>query len=113
VSLDYDKLFSLYDNLKTEFAIMQKKFKDLSESNAQLSKENYELKTKNDELVLKVKSLETMSDDVLRLKIQEWLSEHHGEINIADFAKVYGLSEVRVEQMLNRMVTEGFIETKG
>lgn len=113
VSLDYEKLFSLYDNLKAEFSSMQKKVKDASESNAQLSKENYELKNKNDELVLRVKALETLSDSVLTLKIQEWLSEHRGEINIAEFAKVYNVAEMRVEQMLNKMVTEGFLETKG
>ncbi len=113
VSLDYEKLFSLYDNLKAESSSMQKKVKDFAESNSQLSKENYELKNRNDELVLRLKSLETLSDSVLTLKIQEWLSEHRGEINIADFAKVYNVSEMRVEQMLNKMVTEGFLETKG
>lgn len=113
VSLDYEKLFSLYDNLKAEFSSMQKKVRDFTEANSQLSKENYELKNRNDELTLKVKSLETLSDSVLVLKIQEWLSEHRGEINIVDFSKVYNVSEARVEQMLNKMVTEGFLETKG
>ena len=113
VSTDYDKLFSLYDNLKTEFSQMQKKAKELADSNASLSKENYELKSRNDELVLRVKSLETMSDPVLSLKIQEWLSEHKGEINISDFSKVFSVPETRVEQMLNKLVTEGYLEAKG
>ena len=67
----------------------------------------------DDELTLKLRELETMSDPVLSLKIQEWLSEHKGEINIADFSKVYNVSESRVEQMLNKMVTEGYLATKG
>ncbi|MEM4554774.1 MAG: hypothetical protein QXT25_02925 [Candidatus Anstonellaceae archaeon] len=113
VSLDYDKLFALYDNLKTDFAVLQKKYNEAKEASASLSKENYELKTKNDELTLKLKSLETFSDTVLALKIQEWLAEHKGEINIADFAKVYNVPETRVEQMLNKLVTEGYLETKG
>lgn len=113
VSTDYDKLYSLYDNLKTEFAVIQKKSKELVESNSQLSKENYELKNKNDELTLRLKSLETLSDTVLALKIQEWLSEHKGEINIADFSKVFNIPEMRVEQILNKMVTEGYLENKG
>lgn len=113
VSSDYDKLFSSYDNLKTEHSTLQKKIKDLSDSNSSLSKENFELKSRNDELVLKLKSLETFSDPVLSLKIQEWLSEHKGEINIADFSKVYNVPESRVEQMLNKLVTEGFIELRG
>ncbi len=113
VSTDYDKLFSLYDNLKTETATVSKKLKDMADANASLSKENYELKNRNDELLLKVKSLETLSDSVLSLKIQDWLSEHKGEINISDFSKVYNVPEARVEQMLNRLVTEGYLETKG
>ena len=113
VTADYDRLFSLYDNLKTESSSLQKKVAELSTSNAALSKENYELKSKNDELTIKLKSLETYSDAVLSLKIQEWLSEHKGEINISDFSKVYNVPETRVEQMLNKLVTEGYLETKG
>ncbi len=113
VSVDYDRLFSLYDNLQTEFSSLKKKAAEATEANASLSKENYELKSKNDELTLKLESLETFSDSVLSVKIQEWLSEHKGEINIADFSKVYNVPETRVEQILNKLVTEGYIETKG
>ena len=113
VTADYDKLYSLYDNLKTEQAVLQKKVKEMSDATASLSKENYELKSRNDELQLKLKGLETFSDSVLALKIQEWLSEHKGEINIADFSKVYAVPESRVEQMLNKLVTEGYLESKG
>jgi hypothetical protein len=112
-SVEYEKLFGLYDSQKSEFASMQKKLREASEANSSLSKENFELKSKNDELVLKLRSLETFSDSVLALKIQEWLSEHKGEINISDFSRVYNVSENRVEQMLNKLVTEGYIETKG
>ncbi len=113
VTADYDRLFSLYDNMKSENATLQKKVSELSNANGSLSKENYELKSKNDELTIKLKSLETFSDAVLSLKIQEWLSEHKGEINIADFSRVYNVPETRVEQMLNKLVTEGYLETKG
>ena len=113
VSADYDRLFSLYDNLKTDFSALQKKHKEASDASGSLSKENYELKAKNDELTLKLRGLETFSDSVLSLKIQEWLSEHKGEINISDFSKVYNVPEMRVEQMLNKLVTEGYLETKG
>ncbi len=113
VSADYDRLFALYDNLKTDFAALQKKYNEAKDASGSLSKENYDLKSKNDELTLRLKSLETFSDTVLALKIQEWLSEHKGEINISDFAKVYNVPEMRVEQMLNKLVTEGYLETKG
>ncbi len=113
VSSDYDKLFSIYDSLKTDHVSLQKKVRDLTESSSALSKENYDLKNKNDDLSIKLKGLETLSDPVISLKIQEWLSEHRGEINISDFSKVYNVPETRVEQMLNKLVTEGYLETKG
>ncbi|VVC01364.1 Uncharacterised protein [uncultured archaeon] len=113
VSSDYDKLFSTYDSLKSDHAALAKKVKDLTESTSALSKENYDLKNRNDELSVKLKGLETLSDSVLSLKIQEWLSEHKGEINISDFSKVFNVPETRVEQMLNKLVTEGYLETKG
>lgn len=113
VSTDYEKLFSLYDSLKSDHAALQKKVRDMSESTSALSKENYDLKNKNDELALRLKNLETLSDPVLSLKIQEWLSEHRGEINISDFSRVFNIPETRVEQMLNKLVTEGYLETKG
>lgn len=113
VSTDYEKLFSLYDSLKADHATLQKKVRDMTESTSALSKENYDLKNKNDELALRLKSLETLSDPVLSLKIQEWLAEHKGEINISDFSRVFNVPETRVEQMLNKLVTEGYLETKG
>jgi len=113
VTADYDRLFSVYDNLKSEFSTLQKKYKDAADASATLSKENYDLKSRNDELTLKLRGLETYSDQVLSLKIQEWLSEHKGEINISEFSKVYNVPETRIEQILNKLVTEGYIETKG
>jgi hypothetical protein len=112
VTADYDKLFSQYDNAKTELAMLQKKSKSLTDANSSLSKENYELKSKNDELTLKLRSLETFSDSVLSLKVQEWVSEHSGEINIAEFSKVHNVPEMRVEQILNKLVTDGYLEVR-
>jgi uncharacterized protein YfcZ (UPF0381/DUF406 family) len=112
VTADYDRLFSQYDNAKTELALLQKKAKNLTDANSSLSKENYELKSKNDELTLKLRSLETFSDSVLALKVQEWVSEHSGEINIAEFSKVHNVPEMRVEQILNKLVTDGFLEVR-
>ncbi len=111
-SVEYDRLFGMYDSQKAEFASMQKKLRDANDGSTSLSKENFELKSKNDELTLKLRSVETFSDSVLALKIQEWLSEHKGEINIVDFSKVYNVPENRVEQMVNKLVTEGYIESK-
>lgn len=112
VSADYDKLFSTYDALSSNSAQLNKKVKELSDANAALAKDNYDLKAKMDEMSLRLQSVERYSDSVLAVKIQEWLSEHNGEINLSDFSRVHGVTEARVEQVLNSLVSEGYLETR-
>ena len=38
------------------------------------------------------------------------MAEHNNSINIAEFTKVYKVSDARVEEMLNRLVSEGYLE---
>jgi len=112
VSADFQKLYSSYDSLQTDAASVKKKLKELADANANLTKDNYELKNQLDELLMRIQSLERYSDDVLAVKIQQWLGEHSGEINLSEFAKVNGVSEARVEQILNQMVSAGYLETR-
>lgn len=111
-SSNYEEIFAKYDHLKTEFETLKKRVESLSVSNDRLGKDNLELKNKNDELVLRVKELETYSDELLELKIQDWIEEHENSINLAEFCKVYKVSESRVEQMLNKMVMEGLLVSR-
>lgn len=106
---DYSKLYSEYDRLKSETKRLNRRIAVLSEENERLVKENYELNNKNDELVLKIKKLETISPETLRERIQDWLREHNGEINIGEFARIYSVPEALVEEQLNKLVKEGFI----
>ena len=81
-----------------------------SETEQALSTKNYELKTQNDEMKLRISELEGLSDDILRSKLQEWIIEHNGSINIVEFSKLFKVSEARVEEMLNLLVNEGYLE---
>jgi len=109
----YDEIYSKYDILNSEFLSLQKKIEALNSSLSKVTNEALELKAKNDELVLRLKQLESPSDDVLKVKIQEWLELHHNEINITEFAKTYNLLESRVEHLLNSMVMQGYLESIG
>ncbi len=109
----YDEIYAKYDVLNNESLSLQRKIENLNASLAKLTKETIELKAKNDELVLRLKELESPSDDTLKVKIQEWLELHNNEINITEFAKVYGVLESRVEHLLNAMVTQGNLEYIG
>jgi hypothetical protein len=105
----YDELFSRYDALKEENDRTKKIAAELIAANEKLNKANRELKERETELLLRIKELETYSDDVLMMKIQSWLMEHNFEINISDFSRINRVSETRVEQILNKMVREGLL----
>ena len=109
-SMDYQELYSKYDRLKEEYESLNKKIKIVENSKKELENEVYTLKTKFQELNAKLQSLEKYSDDVLALKIQEWIAEHNGEFNLAEFSKTYNVPETRVEQILNNLIAEGYLE---
>lgn len=111
VTLDYNKLYTAYDHAKKDYEDLSVKLKRVKQEIETLERENYELKTKNDEMLVRVKQLEVLSDDTLKEKIQEWLFEHSGEINVAEFSKMYGVPETRVEEILNALMKEGYIQT--
>jgi len=112
VSLDYQSLFSKYDSLQGEHERSLRTVKSLESSNKELASDNYSLKNKAQELELRLEGLEKYSDSVLAVKLQTWVSEHNGEINLSDFARVHGVSEARVEQVLNNLVSEGYLESR-
>ena len=109
VTMEYTKLYTAYDSLKKEVADHKKKIDRLTEQNQALSSQNYELKTQNDDIRLRLQQLEGLSDEALMVKLQEWISEHSGSIMIPEFTKVYKVSDARVEEMLNRLVSEGYL----
>jgi regulator of replication initiation timing len=110
VTMDYNKLYTSYDSLKKEVDDYKKKVDRLTEQNQALTSQNYELKTQNDEFRLRVQQLEGLSDEALKGKLQEWIAEHSGSIAISEFTHVYKVSDARVEEMLNKLVAEGYLE---
>ncbi|MBI5046786.1 hypothetical protein HZC07_03575 [Candidatus Micrarchaeota archaeon] len=110
VTMDYSKLYTSYDSIKKELEDYKKRVERLTDQNKALSGRNYELKAQNDELALRVDQLEALSDETLKTRIQEWIVEHNGAINVSEFTKTHKVAEGRVEEMLNRLVSEGYIE---
>ncbi len=110
VTMDYNKLYTAYDQLKKEVDDLKKKVDRLTDQSQALTSQNYELKTQNDDFRLRVQALEGLSEDALKLKLQEWVADHSGAINISEFTKLYKVSDARVEEMLNKLVSEGYLE---
>jgi hypothetical protein len=111
VSMDYSKLYVAYDMAKKDLDDLTRRTRREVGEIETLRRENYELKTKNDEMTFKLRQLESMSDATLKEKVQTWVSEHSGEINISEFSKFYNIQESRVEDMLNSLVKEGYLQS--
>jgi len=43
----------------------------------------------------------------------DWLDVHRNEINLAEFSKQYSVAESRVEDILNKMIMQGYLELRG
>lgn len=105
-----------YDTIKNENIILKKKVRILDKEVDKLKSQIYELKEQNNEMILKLKKYDSPSDETVKVRIQEWIKDHKGTINIPDFVSVY-LSkskngETRVEQLLNELVTAGYLSMK-
>lgn len=113
LTMEQSKLLVAYDTLKKEHDVVGRRLERLNDENEALRRKNFELKEKNDELMLRTQDLETLSDATLKMRLQEWISDHNGEINIYEFCKVYKVSETRAEETLNRLMGEGYIQLVG
>lgn len=108
---DYKKLYREYDMLKREVENLRRSSRIYKTQVKSLTKENYELKNENDELKVRFEKLHGgVSDSVLMSKIQEWIAEHSGSINIVEFARHNRVPEARVEDALNNLVRQGYLE---
>jgi hypothetical protein len=107
---NYETLFGKYDSLLESYKELQRNLLSFQNSNKMLSLKITELLEKNAELEARIRKLETLSDEVLMLKIQDWLQTHNGTIDIGEFSAVYKVPETRVEEILNKMISLGYIQ---
>lgn len=109
----YSSLFNNYDSLFNRYREIKRLNIELTNSNKNLSVQASMLSAENSELKERLKALETYSDESLMALVEEWIESHDGAIDINDFAANYKIAPPRVEQMLNKMVSLGYIELKG
>ncbi|MBD3397673.1 hypothetical protein GF412_00875 [Candidatus Micrarchaeota archaeon] len=108
---DYKALYKEYDQLKREVENLRRSSLIYKNQVKSLSKENYELKNENDELKVRFEKLHGgISDNVLSTRVQEWIMDHNGTINIVEFAKYNKVPEARVEDVLNNLVRQGYLQ---
>jgi hypothetical protein len=113
ITQSYSSLFNNYDSLFNEYKELKRLSIELEASNKNLTVQALQLSDENKRIKAELDSLQAYSDNALMVMVQEWLESHDDTIDINQFAKDYKLSPTRVEQILNKMVSQGYIELKG
>jgi hypothetical protein len=113
ITQSYSTLFNTYDSLFNEYKEIKRLNIELEASNKNLTVQALQLSDENKQMRNELNALQTYSDNALMVMVQEWLESHDDTIDINEFAKDYKMSPTRVEQILNRMVSLGYIELKG
>ncbi len=113
ISQNYSTLFNNYDSIFNEYKELKIINNDLKRSNKNLTAMSSQLNQTNKKLALKLKDLEIYSDESLMVMIEEWIESHGNTIDINEFAKSYKIMPPRIEQILNKMVSFGYLELKG
>ncbi|MGC8651639.1 MAG: hypothetical protein ACP5UH_00075 [Candidatus Micrarchaeia archaeon] len=113
MSQSYSSLFNNYDSLFNEYRELKRLNLELSAANKSLTVQAQQLSAENKELHDRLSALEAYSDESLMVMVENWLEAHDSTIDINEFAQNYKLSPTRVEQILNKMVSQGYITLKG
>ncbi len=113
ITQSYSTLFNNYDSLFNKYREAKRLNIELANSNKNLSVRASMLDNENKDLKARLAQLETYSDSSLMSLVEEWIDSHDGSIDANEFAKNYKITVPRVEQILNKMVSMGYIELKG
>jgi hypothetical protein len=113
ITQSYSSLFNNYDSLFNEYKEMKRLNIELEASNKNLAVQALQLNDENKQLKADLSVLQAYSDESLMVMVQDWLESHDDTIDINEFAKVNKMNPTRVEQILNKMVSLGYIELKG
>ncbi|MCL5442371.1 MAG: hypothetical protein M1603_01645 [Candidatus Marsarchaeota archaeon] len=113
LSQNYSALFNNYEALLTEHRELRRLNIELTNSNKNLTASAAQLKSDNDDMKRRLDALESYSDESLMALIEDWIESHESTIDVNEFSKNYKVVPPRVEQILNKMVSLGYIEVKG
>ncbi|MGI0141160.1 MAG: hypothetical protein ACREBF_00710 [Candidatus Micrarchaeales archaeon] len=112
LSQSYSTLFNKYDSLLSEYREIKRLNIELSAANRNLTIQTTQLDEENKQLNAQLKALQTYSDESLMSMVQDWIVTHNNSIEITEFAQNYKIAAPRIEQILDKMVSLGYIELK-
>ena len=113
IEQNYSALFNRYDYLFNEYRGIKKMNVELIAANRTMTFQTEQLTKEKESLQSRLQELEKYSDEAMMGMVQDWLESHDSTIDINEFATLYKVSPTRIEQILNRMVSLGYIDVKG
>lgn len=113
LSQNYTTLYNRYDSLLSEYRETKRLEIEVSAANRNLTIQSAQFAEENKALKDQLSSLQKYSDESLMALVEEWITIHNSSIDIVEFSKSHGVSPTRVEQILDKMVSLGYLELKG
>ncbi len=107
---DPGEMYVTLTRLRAEVTELRRRLKYLENEKKQLVKTHYTLSMKYEKLYRKYRELTKLKGEALKAKIQDWLLAHNGEINVIQFSKLYKVPVFLVEEALDEMVKEGYLQ---
>lgn len=112
LSQPYNTLFNQYTSISTEYRSLKKLNMELAASNRNLTVQAGQLTEENKKLNDELKKLQKYSDESLMVMVQDWIEVHNDAIDLEEFSKTYGIATPRVEEILDKMVSLGYLELR-
>ncbi len=106
---DSKQLYVENEKLRSKLNELEQKIEECNKNKDEISSKLYDLTTQLENCRANLKKYEIVSDELVRVKIINWLKEHKGEIDIAQFSKIHNIPESKVERVLKEMVDENYI----
>ena len=113
LSQPYSTLFNQYNTVMVDYRAVKRLNVELSASNRNLIVQTSQLSEENKKMSEELDKLKKHSDESLMVMVQDWIDVHNNSIDVSQFAKTYDISVPRAEEILDKMVSLGYLEMKG
>ncbi len=110
LSKPYSTLFNQYNTILNEYRALKRLNLEISASNRNLTVQAEQITEENKKLASELKKLQKYSDESLMVMMQDWIEVHNNTIDINEFAKTYEITPPRAEEILDKMVSLGYLE---
>lgn len=112
LSQSYNTLFNQYNTMLSEYRSLKRLNLELSASNRNLTVQAAQYAEENKKLSSELNKLQKYSDESLMVMVQDWIEVHDQTIDINEFSKSYNIAATRVEEILDKMVSLGYLELR-